>query len=486
MTSAAASFPDPSASDHSASDHSAPDPSVPRSLRPPWVGALARLPVALLPVGLLVHVGVQVAALLPAALAVSCALVGLGLGAPVAGAATERMGERAVLLLGAAGHVVVMLVLFTAVDRLADAHAAAGAAVADQPAGLLLLTGLLALLAGISCPAVPALARARRWRDHAAGVGVPVGAALRREAVRDEAALVLAPVLVGLLAPMVGSMVGLLAGVLVTALVVPLQATDPRAVPVGRAPAELVDPLRIPLPAVEHSQQMLLAARGLAPESRGAPTTPTRAVTSSGSWFLRLPRLLAGSAGLGLVLGGLWITLLAGSGIASPRPGAAWGAAAATAAAVLTAHRLPGSWMRLAAADRRRLALLVLLGGVAGLAVVQLLAALLADLAPRLLAILHGPAHLVLAAVIGAAAGVLIVELHRRAVPLAPAPLMVTLLSLLQAGLLAGMVAGLLLGGLLGDLIAAIGASWGPVVTVVPVLLGAAAAAGVLRGSDQS
>ncbi|WP_460744077.1 hypothetical protein, partial [Nesterenkonia halophila] len=46
------------------------------SARPPWIAGLARLPAALLAPGLLIHLGVAVGAVLPAALAAACALAG--------------------------------------------------------------------------------------------------------------------------------------------------------------------------------------------------------------------------------------------------------------------------------------------------------------------------------------------------------------------------------------------------------------------------
>uniref|UniRef100_UPI000255CB58 hypothetical protein n=1 Tax=Nesterenkonia sp. F TaxID=795955 RepID=UPI000255CB58 len=152
------------------------------------------------------------------------------------------------LLTAALVHVPVLLVLLSAVDRLAAAHAAVGTDLAEQPVGRLLLVGALALLAGASCPAVPTLARLRRRRASADGAGsssradaaAHLESGLRREARRDEGALILAPVLLGVLAPMLGSSAGPLAGVLAAALVVPLQAMDPRAVTPSRD-AEAVD-----------------------------------------------------------------------------------------------------------------------------------------------------------------------------------------------------------------------------------------------------
>lgn len=458
--------------------------------RPPWIAGLARLPAALLAPGLLIHLGVAVGAVLPAALAAACALAGSAVGASVAGAAAERAGERAVLLTAALVHVPVLLVLLAAVDRLAAAHAAVGTDLGDQPVGLLLLVGALALLAGVSCPAVPALARLRRWRDRADGAGsaspahaeVQLETGLRRDVRRDEGALILAPVLLGVLAPMIGSSAGPLVGALIAAVVVPLYAMDPRAAtPSPTAEAldaaaaqddrfeEVVDPPRLPLPGLPQMEQQdrreALPGRSAAESS----PAPEDSAPSTADWTSRLPRALVWSLGTGGVLGGLWITLLVGSGAAGPRPGAAWGLAVSAVAAVLAARRPPRRIVLLDAVHRRRLAVAVLLLGVVGLVLAQGAAALLATAAPRLLAVVHGPAQLLAAATIGAACGMLLIELHRLLERVVPAGRMSAVLTLAPATVLAGMSLGLLAGGLLGDLLDAAAPGWAPLAGLVAV-----------------
>lgn len=459
--------------------------------RPPWIAGVARLPAALLAPGLLIHLGVAVGAVLPAALAAACALAGLAVGAALAGAAAERAGERAVLLTAALVHVPVLLVLLAAVDRLAAAHAAVGTDLGDQPVGLLLLVGALALLAGVSCPAVPTLARLRRWRDGAdgadgAGSTSPAPAearlqlGLRREVRRDEGALILAPVLLGVLAPMIGSSAGPLAGALIAAAVVPLQAMDPRAAPpaaedldAGEAYdhrlEEVVDPPRLPLPGLPQVEQHH-RREDLSPRSATEPSAASEeSAPSTAGWTARLPQALIWSLGTGGVLGGLWITLLVGSGVAGPRPGAAWGLAVSAVAAVLVARRPSRRVMRLETVHRRRVSAAVLLLGVAALVLAQGTAALLATAAPRLLALVHGPAQLLAAAMIGAACGMLLIELHRLLERVVPASRMPAVLTLAPATVLAGMSLGLLAGGLLGDLLDAAAPGWAPLAGLVAV-----------------
>uniref|UniRef100_UPI000255D116 hypothetical protein n=1 Tax=Nesterenkonia sp. F TaxID=795955 RepID=UPI000255D116 len=183
-----------------------------------------------------------------------------------------------------------------------------------------------------------------------------------------------------------------------------------------------------------------------------------------------LPRTLVWALGTGGVLGGLWITLLVGSGVAGPRPGAAWGLAVSAVAAVLAVRRPPRRIMRLDAVHRRRLAVVVLLLGVVGLVLAQSAAALLTTAAPRLVAVAHGPAQLLAAAAVGAACGILLVELHRLLEPVVPAPLMTGMLTLVPATVLLGMSLGLLAGGLLGDLFDAAAPGWTPLAGAVAVV----------------
>lgn len=459
-----------------------------------WLGVAARAPAALLPAGMLLAAA-GTGSPMTAALMTSFALIGLALSVPIAGAAADRHGQRPVLLATAGAHVILLVLVLAVLPRLqltAAGSTPVATDAADGPSSLVLSVAVIfALGAGLTAPSASAMSRARGWHlhHHRPDLGVGLGAWMRREAAVDELLLVLAPVLAALLSGGLGPGAGLMMAALLGALAVPAYAMDPVADPLsgpgdaGRTaaggsaevPEGPLEPLRVPWPAVEHGQQMVAEARGMCPER---PGDPTRAVQPrrAGAGPSVVGALLV-SLGLGVAIGGSAISALVLSS-QSHRPealGLLLGLCAA--AAMLSSRRLPRRLRALDVLRRRRLfALLLLL--TAGL-LTALLAVGPAEGGSWVGALLRASAAVGLYLMLGASAGVLLVEVYRVVARRAPTAELVSTLSSVAGSLLIGLVVGLITAGLLAEAGAGVFSS-------VVVIAGAAAPALVaLRGGQR-
>ncbi|GAA1142622.1 hypothetical protein [Nesterenkonia lutea] len=272
------------------------------------VSVAARLPGPLLPVGVLAAAAASTGSMFTTATLVAAALVGMSISAPAAAALAERVGPRNVQLVSAIVHVLMLVLMVTSIERLTRQDTITSNAV------IYVLLLLFTVLAGLSTPATATFSRARRWTREP-GPATPsrsVRSGLRAEAALDDGVLVAAPLLVAALSFGFGPTAGLLCSAVLTAVAVPLYAVahaDPTP-----APAEAT---RSALGGVEHAQQVLLEHRGLAPDRPpGEAAFPDAfelpaaegAASTGGVRGMAAGILLA--AGLGAVLGGLWITVL--------------------------------------------------------------------------------------------------------------------------------------------------------------------------------
>ncbi|GAB3189869.1 hypothetical protein [Nesterenkonia suensis] len=437
-----------------------------------WLSVPARLPAALLPVGMLFAAG-GTGSLTTTALMTSLAVIGLALSVPASGAAAERLGQRAVLLASTGLHVVLLVLVLAVIPSLAVADAPGFGTVGEQPSlPLLVVAMVFALLAGLTAPSVSAMSRARGWQMHVAspGKGPAGGSWMRREAAVDELLLVLSPLLVGLLSGVLGPGAGLNVAAVLGALAVPAYVMgrlsagqDPAQIPAqasmqdpGQSADGPLEPLRVPLPAVEHGQQMVVEARGRCPERPAHP--PHSAGRADSSGCSRLVGALLISLGLGIVVGG---TVLMAWVIAEAayRPGAAGLLLGLSGAAGMVSSRwLPTRFSVLDVPRRRRL-FAVLLG---------LCALLLAGTSAVTLPHSGGIAALVVSAVfflgVGASSGVLLVEVYRVVARRAPTAELVTTLSTVAGALLVGLVLGLCVAALLAETVST---SWAAVVLIM-------------------
>lgn len=314
----------------------------------------ARLPGALLPVALLAAIGLSTRSLFTTGLVVAAAAAALALSGPLGAAAAERWGRRPTLLTGAAAHVVSLVLLVTAVDRFTHRHTV------TSDITLFALVMGFAVLAGLTAPPVGAAARGR-WRP----LRLSPAEGLRRDGLREDAALVLAGLLTALLTWSAAPTAGLLAAAAVTAAAVPVFAMDGTVGALDeeqqcsgrREEDESETPLRTMLPGTDAARRQAVMA--------GAAHTSVPAQSQR----LSTGQLLAVSA-RALLLGGgaalLWIIVL-GSALSVYRGGwsaalsialclAAGAAAARHSGGVLgTCPQRPAALGNLSAARRRRL-----------------------------------------------------------------------------------------------------------------------------------
>lgn len=431
-----------------------------------WLSGAARAPAALLPVGML-FAATGAGSLTVTALMTSFTLIGLALSVPCAGAAADRFGQRAVLLATAGLHVILLVLILAVI-------AAVNPGPGQEPSWTLLAAALVfSFAAGLTAPAVSAMNRVRGWHlhRHRPERGIAAGPWMRREASVDDLLLVLSPLLVGLLSGSLGAGAGLMVAALLGALAVPAYAMEPIAAELDATheatrPDEdgPLEPLRVPLTAVEHGQQMVIEARGFAPEHPGEPTHPVGPGGHASSFSLA--GALAVSLGLGIVAGGSAIVALI---IAQDvhRPGAAGLLLGCCGAAgMLSSRWLPTRFTALDVPRRRRLFAVLLAWW----------AALLAAVVATILAQQGGLPGLVLSAVmflgVGASLGVLVVEVYRVVARRAPSADLVSTLSTVAGALLVGLVLGLSAAGLVAE---HAGRPWGAAVVVggalVPAML---------------
>lgn len=280
------------------------------------VSLSARMPGPLLPVGVLAAAAASTGSMFTTATLTAAALVGGSLSAPLAGAAAERFGARNILLISAIAHVLMLVLIVSSVERLTRGESL------TSNATIYTLMLISTLLAGLSIPAVATFSRAASW-GRPARASVRPG--LRAETRLDDAALIIAPFLVVLLSFGFGPTVGLLCSAVLTAVSVPIYAMDrthPTALP--------DDSARLPLAGAEHAQQQLLEQAGLVPQAAppGEPAPPAGPVppgelevlqsgmaqqespARTADWGRGISAAILLAASMGLVLGGLWITVL--------------------------------------------------------------------------------------------------------------------------------------------------------------------------------
>lgn len=299
------------------------------------VSLAARMPGPLLPMGVMAAAAASTGSMFTTATLTAAALVGISISAPAASASAERFGARNVLLVSAIAHVLMLVLMVSSVDRLTRGDTLTS----DATIYALLL--LFTLIAGLSVPAVATFSRADTWTRKQ---GVSVWHGLRVEGRLDDAGLIAAPLLLAGLSFSFGPTVGLLSSAVLTAVAVPLYAverTDPLEVPTETA--------RLPLGGAEHAQQQLLEHRRLAPAQDPA-------------WARGISAAIALAGALGLVLGGLWISVL-GAAQALARPSLfALTLGLLAAAAVLGARWKPSRFTEPLVLRRRRLHVVALLG----------------------------------------------------------------------------------------------------------------------------
>lgn len=467
----------------------------------------------MLPVGVMAAAAASTGAMFTTATLTAAGLIGLSISAPAASAGAERFGTRNVLLVSAIVHVLMLVLMVSSVDRLTRGDTLA------SNATIYTLLLIFTLIAGLSTPAVATFSRAGSWSGEA---GISVRHGLRVQGRLDDAALVAAPILLTVLSFSVGPTVGLLSSAVLTAVAVPLYAVE-RA-HLTEAPVESA---RLPLAGAESAQQLLLEHHGLA---SGQPEAPTRAVSAataapfaghshasaaqsrasaeqspvsaaqtSGSaaprpesaaqtlgagvpaaetqpgWARGLSTGITLAAALGLVLGGLWISVLDAAQPLSRPSVFALAIGLMAAAGVLCARWRPAGFTDPLTLRRRRLQVLLLV-------VLSLLMVVLAALLPAgtwTLVTLSG-----LAVLQSAALGRLVLGLYAGLAISVPTGRLAVATPAVAGGVLLGIALGLTLAGIAADEIG-LGAA-AAVVTAGSLLAAVVVFSGQLWGSPES
>ncbi|MET1059847.1 MAG: MFS transporter [Nocardioides sp.] len=284
------------------------------------LGIAARLPTAMLPLGILLYVADRTGSFAVGGLAVAALSIGGGLGGPLVGAAADRFGQRPVLL-GATAVQVLGIVGFLVLSGLDS----------------LPLTLALAAVIGLANPQAGAMARSR-WAAVARRRGDRhsfTATAMAYEGAVDESSFVAGPVLVSTIAALASPTVGLSLALLVavvaqggfglhhTALPGRSQVAADHHSPSGRLPRLHLAGLLLAMAAIGlvfGASQTGVAARldGLGRDELTGPVYALMGVGSAVAGLLttRLPRsfglaarIAAGGAGLvavGLLLA--WTT----------------------------------------------------------------------------------------------------------------------------------------------------------------------------------
>ncbi|GAA1109922.1 hypothetical protein GCM10009650_11750 [Nesterenkonia jeotgali] len=401
-------------------------------------------------------------------------LIGLSISAPSASAGAERFGTRNVLLVSAIVHVLMLVLMVSSVDRLTRGDTLA------SNATIYTLLLIFTLIAGLSTPAVATFSRAGSWAGEA---GISVRHGLRVQGRLDDAALVAAPILLTVLSFSVGPTVGLLSSAVLTAVAVPLYAVE-RA-HLTEAPVESA---RLPLAGAESAQQLLLEHHGLAsaaqtsasaarrPESVAqTPGAGVPAAESDPGWARGLSTGITLAAALGLVLGGLWISVLDAAQPLSRPSVFALVIGLMAAAGVLCARWRPAGFTDPLTLRRRRLHVLLLV-------VLSLLMVVLAALLPAgtwTLVTLSG-----LAVLQSAALGRLVLGLYAGLAISVPTGRLAVATPAVAGGVLLGIALGLTLAGIAADEIG-LGAA-AAVVTAGSLLAAVVVFSGQLWGSPES
>jgi len=181
------------------------------------VSGLARLPLSMLVIGALTYtVGVSGDVALGGAVAAVTG-IGVALGAPLSGAASDRWGQRVTLLTSAVLYAAALVWLLLAGRGAND--------------GLTPAFALAALLAGVVVPQAGPMTRVRwlrRWGGHGGRIGA-LETAQGYESTVDELGFVLGPAVVGVVAALIGPAAPLVAALALTAISVPWFALHPTA-----------------------------------------------------------------------------------------------------------------------------------------------------------------------------------------------------------------------------------------------------------------
>lgn len=160
-------------------------------------GLIARLPMSMLALGIVLAVTLSGGSYGPAGVAAGLATAGHAAASPVQARAADRVGQRRMLLPLLFGHGIAIVVLVAVVDR---------AAVGEAPFALL---AAAALLTGATFPQIGALVRAR-WAGLHSATG-RLHTAYAWESALDEVAFVVGPIVVVVLATNVHPVAGLVA-----------------------------------------------------------------------------------------------------------------------------------------------------------------------------------------------------------------------------------------------------------------------------------
>lgn len=464
-------------------------PAPPRRGLTTLTAAVVRLPGAMLPVALLGAVAVSTGSLALGGAAAAVGLLGAALSPLLMEPLAVRRGFRPVLLVLAALHVILLLLLAAAVERGIGQSAQTGLAM------LAVLCIGLALAGGLTVPPVSVMVRgdAGGRRGGLRNGGMPLRQSPRRDAAAEDVALVAGPALAGILSYGFGAAAGLAGAAALTTMIIPLaiwersgpenpegsQSSDsPEAEAEtvdeeslgGPGPEELRSVLWAPLPGLGHARRLLAEARGLSPEGFGGSVREVPPV--AGRWPQALPAVLLSAAGVGLVLAGLWATLL-DIGRAGGHPELlGLGAAGVALAAAFSSRRLPRRFGRLDELRRRRLF------SVAGalLAIGLLPAAVLVQAT--------APGQLLVAALVlllGACLGAVVVGLHLPVIERAPSSALPQVASAISGAGLCGLTVGITAAGLAAD---ELGRGWGSLAALLGFL--ALAAAVLRRGEVQA
>ncbi len=281
--------------------HPTPTPSSPTTFRalmravdPPFLvlDAAARLPTAMLPLGILLYVADRTGSFATGGLAVAALSVGGGLGGSLVGLAADRWGQRPVMLLATLVQVLAL-----------------GAFLVLGPAEVLAVTMGLSVLIGLTNPQAGAMARSRwavvaRLREDRASF---TSTAMAWEGAIDESSFVVGPVLVSTVAGLTEPAVGLLLALLLAAVAQTGFALHPTSLP-GRGSTTHEDHRdRGPLPFV-HVTCLLVAMASVGLVFGATQTGVAARLALAGSDELTGP--VYASMGVGSAIAGLLTTRL--------------------------------------------------------------------------------------------------------------------------------------------------------------------------------
>ena len=182
------------------------------------VSALARLPLSMLVMGVLTYVVASSSDFAAAGITAAVTGAGVAVGAPLSGIASDRWGQRPVLLLSTPVYVGAVLAVLAA----GSAVSGVGGASPSLP--------VAAFVAGLVVPQCGPMTRVRWIRGLSArGADDAVDEAQGYESTMDELGFVLGPAAVGIIAALFGAAAPLYVLIALTVVVVPWFAVHPSA-----------------------------------------------------------------------------------------------------------------------------------------------------------------------------------------------------------------------------------------------------------------